>query len=452
MIQRRFYINTVIRVVFMALTCLMLAFVLIKKSDWYLGINVLLLLVFQAGLLISYINRMNRDLTGFFTAISSDDSTIVYKKAAPSPSFEKLYEQFDKVNQRIQQLKLENTRRAFYLQHLVESAGIGLISYKTDGSIDILNPFALHLLNLSPLKNHNNMDDLDPEMVALFRQMEPGEQGLVNFRINDEILPLSVRVSEFVIQEETVRLLTIQNIRNELEETELLSWQKLIRTLTHEIMNSIGPISSSIKTIKSFYENDASALSGGKTLMPAEILADTVRGLDIIDERAQGMLQFVDKFRSLTNVPVLQKVPIKVHDLLEGIAQFFRAEACNNQIQLSVRVIPESLLVTADKQLLEQVLINLVTNSIHALEDCSNKKIRITAFTDLSGKRCIQVSDNGRGIREEISDKIFIPFFTTREKGSGIGLSLSRQIIRMHRGRLAFKSVPGKETVFSIVL
>jgi len=452
MIQRRFYINTIIRVVFIALTCLILAFVLIKKSDLYLGINVLLLLIFQAGLLISYINRMNRDLTGFFTAISSDDSTIVYKKAAPSPSFEKLYEQFDKVNHRLQQLKLENTRRAFYLQHLVESAGIGLISYKSDGSIDILNPFALRLLNLSPLKNLNNMDDLDPEMVALFKLMQPGEQCLVNFRINDEMLPLSVRVSEFLIQGETVRLLTIQNIKNELEETELLSWQKLIRTLTHEIMNSIGPISSSIKTIKSFYESDASALSGGKTQLSAEILADTVRGLDIIDERAQGMLRFVDKFRSLTNVPVLQKVPIKVHDLLEGIAQFFMAEVRNNQIQLSVRVIPESLTLTADKQLLEQVLINLVTNSIHALEDCSNKKIWITAFSDLSGKFCIQVSDNGRGIREEIIDKIFIPFFTTREKGSGIGLSLSRQIIRMHGGRLTFKSVPGKETVFSIFL
>ena len=452
MIQLRFYFYTILRVVLITITCLVLAFVIIKQSDLYIGINLILLLALQAGMLIAYINRMNRDLTSFFSAISSDDSTIVYKKTASSRSFEKLYEQFDSVNQKLQQLKLENTRRAFYLQHLVESAGIGLISYKSDGSIDILNPFAMHLLNLSPLKKLHKLDDLDQPMVALFKQMQPGEQYLVKFMIRDELLPLSVRVSEFMIQGATIRLLTIQNIKNELDENELLSWQKLIRTLTHEIMNSIGPISSSIKTIKSFFEGDSDKTPDGKTVMPEGIITDTVRGLDIIDERAQGMLEFVDKFRSLTTIPVLQKAPVKVHDLLEGIEQLFMAEARNSQIHLSVQVIPESLTVMVDKQLLEQVLINLITNSMHALENCSNKKIWIKAFSDLSGKRCIQVIDNGMGIREEISDKIFVPFFTTREKGSGIGLSLSRQIIKMHKGRLTFKSVPGRETVFSIVL
>ena len=450
--QLRFYINMIIRVVLITLTCLMLAYVFINQRDLYLGINAMILLIVQVGLLIAYINRMNRDLSNFFNAISSDDSTIVYKKTASSRSFEKLYEQFDHVNQKLQQLKLENTRRAFYLQHLVESAGIGLISYKSDGSIDILNPFAMHLLNLSPLKKLHKLDDLDPAMVAMFKQMQPGEQYLVKFMISGELLPLSVRVSEFLIQGATIRLLTIRNIKNELEENELLSWQKLIRTLTHEIMNSIGPISSSIKTIKSFFEGDSAKTTDGNTVMPEGIITDTVRGLDIIDERAQGMLEFVDKFRSLTNIPVLQKVPVKVLDLLEGIGQLFMAELRNNHIKLVVKVIPESLTVMVDKQLLEQVLINLVTNSMHALEDCSDKKIWIKAFSDISGKRCILVSDNGRGIREEISDKIFVPFFTTREKGSGIGLSLSRQIIKMHKGRLTFKSVPDKETVFSIVL
>ena len=452
MIQFRFYINMITRVVLVALTSLMLAYVIIKQRDLYLGINLILLLLLQMGLLIFYINRMNRDLTNFFSAISSDDSTIVYKKTASSRSFEKLYEQFDHVNQKLQQLKLENTRRAFYLQHLVESAGIGIISYKSDGSIDIVNPFALRLLNLSPLKRLHKLDDLDQTMVTLFKQMQPGEQYLVKFMISDELLPLSVRASEFMIQGETIRLLTIRNIKNELEENELLSWQKLIRTLTHEIMNSIGPISSSIKTIKSFYEGDADKTADGKTVMPEGTITDTVRGLDIIDERAQGMLEFVDKFRSLTNVPVLQKIPVKVLDLVGGIEQLFMAETRNNQVQLSVRVIPESLSIMADKKLLEQVLINLIANSMRALEGRSNKIIGITAFRDLSGKTWIQVSDNGKGISEDISDKIFVPFFTTREKGSGIGLSLSRQIIKMHKGRLTFKSVPDRETVFSIVL
>jgi signal transduction histidine kinase len=258
-------------------------------------------------------------------------------------------------------------------------------------------------------------------------------------------------VGEFIIQGETIRLLTFQNIKHELEENELVSWQKLIRTLTHEIMNSVGPISSSIRTIKSFFQENPAESGDQNIRLTDEKIADTVRGLDIIDERAQGMMEFVDKFRSLTNMPALQLVEMKVIDLLQGIKLLFAAETNKRLIKLSVRVDPESLAVTADKQLIEQVLINLVMNSIQALEDQKIKQIVMAAFMDYAGRVLIQVSDNGSGISEEIRDKIFVPFFTTREKGSGIGLSLSRQIMRMHRGRISYKSTPGKETVFSLV-
>jgi two-component system nitrogen regulation sensor histidine kinase NtrY len=176
-----------------------------------------------------------------------------------------------------------------------------------------------------------------------------------------------------------------------------------------------------------------------------------VRGLDIIDERAQGMMEFVDKFRSLTTIPTLHPAEVKVNDLLQGIKLLFAAETSNRNIELSVRVDPESLVVTADKQLIEQVIINLVMNSIQALDGQKNKRIMMAAFLNYAGRVMVQVSDNGSGISEEIRDKIFVPFFTTREKGSGIGLSLSRQIMRMHRGLISYKSTPGKETVFSLV-
>lgn len=451
MVNNRFHIITMIRVVLIAATCLVIAYAVIKRADWYIALNFMLLLVIEVILLLRYINRINRDLTNFFGAISSDDSSIVYKKVASSRSFEMLYSLFDLVNQKIQRLKIENTQRSFYLQHLVENAGIGIISFKSGGEIDIINPSARILLNIQASKPIRNLADLDQGTVNQLRNLLPGRQHLVQFRVNDELFPLSVRVSEFIIQAETIRLVTFQNIKHELEENELVSWQKLIRTLTHEIMNSVGPISSSIRTIKSFFQ-EIPAESGNQNIqLTDEKITDTVRGLDIIDERAQGMMEFVDKFRSLTIIPALHHANLKVNDLLQGIKLLFAAETNTRNIELSVRVDPESLVVSADKQLIEQVLINLVMNSIQALDGKNSKKIVLAAFMDYAGRVIIQVSDNGIGIREEIRDKIFVPFFTTREKGSGIGLSLSRQIMRMHGGVIIFKSNPGEETVFSLV-
>ena len=216
MVHNRFYIITIIRVILIALTCLVIAFAVIKRADWYIALNFVLLLVIQVILLLRYINRINRDLTNFFGAISSDDSSIVYKKVASSRSFEMLYSLFDLVNQKIQHLKIENTQRSFYLQHLVENAGIGIMSFKSGGEIDILNPSARILLNIPASKNIRHLADLDQDMVNQLRQLLPGRQHLVQLRLNDELTPLSVRVGEFIIQGETIRLLTFQNIKYEL--------------------------------------------------------------------------------------------------------------------------------------------------------------------------------------------------------------------------------------------
>jgi two-component system, NtrC family, nitrogen regulation sensor histidine kinase NtrY len=450
MIHHRFYVNVFIRVTFITLTSLVLAYVVFHRGDLYIAVNILLLLIIQVFLLLHYINRVNRDLTVFFGAVSSDDTTVVYKKSAKGRSFENLYEQFDQISQRIQLLRLENSRRSYYLQHLVDNAGIGILSYTVGGKIDILNPAAKHLLKLSPSTKILMLDDMDPALAEQLSVIKSGEQCLLKAGSKVEPVPLSIRASEFVIQGETIRLLTFQSIKNELEENEQASWQKLIRTLTHEIMNSVGPISSSIRTIRSFYEKEP-VESGGSVSFTRETLKDTLRGLDIIDERAQGMLEFVNRFRSLTIIPEPERSVVKVHDLFRAIERLFSSEIMKHHILLTIVVDPESLCITADKQLTEQVLINLVTNSIHSLQGVTERKIKLAAFSDQAGRIWIQVIDNGKGISEEISDKIFVPFFTTKEGGSGIGLSLSRQIMMLHNGKITFNSVPGVETVFTLV-
>jgi len=452
MFHHRFTINLIIRVILLTLTCLVFAFSALKPGNFFITVNIAVLLVLQVASLLHYLNRVNRDLTSFFGAITNDDSTIMYKRIAPARSFEKLYALFDEINATIERLKIENTERAFYFQNLVEHAGVGLISYGSDGKIDIFNSAAKKLLSLPSLKSISGLEKADSSLPSLIKELRPGEQQLTRIRVNDELIPLSVKANEFVIRGETIRLLSLQNIKNELEENELLSWQKLIRTLTHEIMNSIGPISSSIKTIKYLFESESTVKKNEIPNLAPDTLSDTLKGLDIIDERAQGLLDFVDKFRSLTLTPSLHLAVFEVKELLENIQRLFASEIENRNIQLSVEVVPDAMRITADRQLIEQVIINLVTNSIQALENTPEKRIKLNAFTDYLGKAWIQVIDNGEGIHEENADKIFVPFFTTKEKGSGIGLNWSRQIMNLHKGKISFTSTPGHETVFSVVV
>jgi signal transduction histidine kinase len=452
MIQHRFYINIIIRVILITLTSLLIAYTTIGNTDLYMAANLMLLLTIQVILLVHYLNRINRDLASFIGAVTGDDSSLVFKKTSTGRSFEKLYTLFDQVNQKIQNLKIDNTLHSFYLQHLVENAGIGIITYTSEGKIDIFNPAARNLLNLTPQKKVLSIHDLDQKLRVQMEHIKIGEPYLFKIKTTHDELPLSVRASEFTMHHKTIRLLTIQNIKNELEDNELLSWQKLIRTMTHEIMNSVGPISSTIGTIRSFYNQKTMIDSPLNTnVVSEEIINNTIRGLEIIDERAQGMLEFVNKFRRLTVLPVLNPALVYIKDLLQGIQRLFGAEINRQKIQLHIVVDPETLSTKADKQLLEQVLINLVTNSIQSLTGIIEKKITLSAFTHYSGKICMQVKDNGQGIKEDIRDKVFVPFFTTKENGSGVGLSLSRQIMRLHNGKISFASVPGVETVFTLV-
>ncbi len=230
---------------------------------------------------------------------------------------------------------------------------------------------------------------------------------------------------------------------------ELESWQKLIRILTHEIMNSISPISSTIKTIKEFLSTNSKKAKSINDI-EQEIIDDSVNGLNIIEERSDGLVDFVEKFRSLTlqPKPIFRQFSIK--ELFENIKLLMTKELNENNILLEIEVIPESLALTADKKLVEQILINLVNNSIQAFDNTKDRRITLRALYIANKNVVIQVIDNGTGISDENMERIFVPFFATKYKGSGIGLSLSREIMRLHNGKIRVRSVPEKETVFTL--
>ncbi|HJX72186.1 MAG TPA: ATP-binding protein [Bacteroidales bacterium] len=450
MIYRNLFINLVVRIFFIAVTCFILALTYFALNDWVIMFNILLLLILQVVLLIRYMNRLNLDLFNFFSAIRNDDSSIVYKRMAPSKSLVKLYECFDDINTRIRNLKIETAGQNLYLQNLVDHVAIGLISVDNEGNVELINTAARKLFDIPSIKNISRLKKIDAPLPDKLLKMNPGSPLLLNLKINHELVKIAVKATLLRIEKKEIRLLSFQNIKAELEENELDSYQKLIRILTHEIMNSTGPILSSISSIKEFLTEKDTGNTRKIGQLNQQLLDDSVKGLNIIEERSSGLADFVEKFRSLTLLPkpVFKNIPVS--NLLIDIELLMKAECKRNNIRFTVETIPKDLSITADKKLIEQVIINLITNSIQAFSQQPEKEIKIRAFRNSEKKVIIQLIDNGSGIPDLEMEHIFVPFYTTKEKGSGIGLSLSRQIIRLHHGMITLKSEPGKKTVATL--
>jgi two-component system nitrogen regulation sensor histidine kinase NtrY len=432
------------------ITCLAFSFIFFSLKDILLLINIFLLMVLQVYLMIYKLNKTNRDLTGFFAAVQNDDSSIIYERLAPDKNFRNLYRSFDEINNRIRKLKIESVTRNQYLQNVVDHVGVGLLSFDDNDNIDILNSSTRHLFRITGVKKLNRLEEISKSLPVLLKELKPGEQKLIKIRTEDELLQLAVKASIFKMEERKIKLISFQNIKNELEEKELESWQKLIRILTHEIMNSISPISSTIKTIKGFLTDSDFKKTKSVNNIKQELIDDSVKGLSIIEERSDGLVDFVEKFRSLTLLPKPVFKQFLIEELFENIKLLMAKELNKNRIKLEIQVVPDSLAITADKKLVEQILINLINNSIQAFDNIENPKIILKAYHLSNKNPIIQVIDNGKGISDENIDRVFIPFFTTKKKGSGIGLSLSREIMRLHSGRIRVRSVPQKETIFTL--
>ena len=265
----------------------------------------------------------------------------------------------------------------------------------------------------------------------------------------DDILQLAIYSTEFKVKEKLIILATINNIQSVLEEQETEAWQKLIRVLTHEIMNSITPIASLSSTLDIMLK---SITDGGNIRedMDMDTVTEIQQALQTINKRSTGLLHFVNTYRNLTRIPKPNFRIFPVRDLYKNIYLLMEEELIESKIKFVTSIEPDNIRVSADEQLIEQVIINLIRNSIHALEGRKDPTIELKSYYNKRGRVTMQVTDNGSGILPEVLDKIFIPFFTTKQSGSGIGLSLSRQILRLHNGTISAYSVPDKETAFTM--
>lgn len=399
-----------------------------------------------AGSLVRYIDRSNRGLATFLQAVRYSDYSLSAGIAKLGSSFADLDEAFRVITSDLQHTREEKEEQFRYMQTVVQHIGVGLISLHTDGSVDMLNNAAKRMLRLAKLRRIDDLPDGLQPLGNEIRTLRAGEKKLVKIDLAGESLQLSLAATEFKRRDQLYKLVSLQNIQTELEEKEAEAWQSLTRVLTHEIMNSLTPIAS------------LAATAGNLLAAPEEETTDERdgRGQDIrqalqtIDKRSQGLMRFVQAYRHVTIIPKPQFRVFPVRELIDRVEDLMRDRLCRRNITLLIRIEPETLELTADPDLIEQVLINLLLNAMDALNSQEDPRIEITAGINEYGRVRIGIADNGPGIEPQALEKIFIPFFSTKKEGSGIGLSFSRQVMRLHHGTIHAQSLPGRQTLFSL--
>ncbi len=401
--------------------------------------------------LIHYIEKTNRIVTSFLESVRFSDFSRTFQAEGLGSSFDNLKKAFNKVIEDFQKIRSEKEEHYFYLQNIISHIEIGIIAYQKDGTVEMINNAAKKLFNVQQLKNIQLLETWNPGLELVFLNIEPGDNELIKVKRGEDLLQLSIQATEFKINEREIILVSIKNIQSELEEQEMEAWQKLIRVLTHEIMNSIAPIASLTSTVNLMVTEVAENIEAhaGENF-DREGIDDIINALNTIHKRSTGLIHFVEKYRNLTRIPKPNFSVYKIKDQFDNIHSLLEKEIKEKKIKFEMSIVPNKLELTADEQLIEQVLINMVKNSIHALDNTEKKKIYLKAYINNNGKRVIQVIDNGQGIIKEVGDKIFIPFFTTKSTGSGIGLSLSKQIMRVHNGNIKVNSLPNVETCFTL--
>jgi nitrogen fixation/metabolism regulation signal transduction histidine kinase len=433
------------RVAFLTGSVLAFGYFALDRNELAPALVFLLIAAYQVKLLTEMLDRPQKNLTSLLNSVEFDDLTYSFRSNSDDPDVQQFHRELNEIMSRLRSSRQERDSEFLFFRNIVMHVGIGLIVFKEDGAIEIFNGAARRLLKTSKISTIEDLKEVSEALVTVIRRLKTGGRELLRLKIRDDIVQLSVYAIELTLKGENVKLVSIQNIQSELEEKEMEAWQNLVRVLTHEIMNSVTPISSLAGTIESELKHHFDEKT--PVLSPEE-LKDIHLSLQTISKRSEGLIRFVKEFRSLTNIPKPKPTVIMTRALLEEIWMLHKMELTEKGIQLAIDVYPEDLTILADKGMIEQVLINLVKNAIQSFDEQTDRKITLRAFVSEKSRPVILVKDNGTGIDPDAIDKIFIPFFTTKKSGSGIGLSLSRQIMRQHQGTLNVKSEAGKGTEF----
>lgn len=450
MVYKRFRLQIILRVILIVITILFI-FLLHTETAYAVSTIILsLLLLVQVISLIRYTEQTNQKLRRFFESIRHADFTSSFTENELGKSFEELNNEFNQVIEAFNKNKTEKEEHFSYLLTVIQHVSIGIIVFKKSGEVDVYNNAVKRLLQIKHLRKVEQLGSISDELPKVLVGMKAGDKNLVKLFIEDEMLQIAINATAFRMRGEEYMLASFQDIHPELEQKEIESWQKLIRVLTHEIMNSITPISSLASTVSGML-NDYTESNPKLTEEEEEGLESITHAISTIEGRSRGLLNFVELYRNLTRIPKPNFRHFTIGTLFERASELMNPKFDALGIDYKVRIYPSDLKILADPDLIDQVLINLLLNAIDAIKTVENPRITIVASVNLNNRTMIEVADNGKGIPQDILDKIFMPFFTSKKTGSGIGLSLSRQIMQMHKGSISVRSKKGEGATFTMV-
>lgn len=404
--------------------------------------------IIQIIALIHYVEGTLKEVRRFSDSFANNDYMRRFADTDKGRIFRDLGQTFDRIINDFKQIRIEKEEHYRYLLQVNKHVSVGLICFKEDGKIDLMNHAAADLLNTPMLDRMEHLQNHDEPFHHLLTHMKSGEKKLFRASFTREARDLAIVANKFILKNESYTLVSLQDIRAELDANEMTAWQKLIRVLTHEIMNSVTPVVSLTTAIKMMMEDE----EGNPVPVNAlddETGEDIYRSVFAIESRGKGLLGFVNAYRDYTSPPEPELETVNLLSLATEAVQIMNPTMDGVALTLDSRSNEEAL-VQADPKLIGQVLINLIKNAKEALSGRENGEISVLVQGN-SAKASLSVTDNGPGIPADVKDEIFVPFFTTKDKGNGIGLSLSKQIMKVHGGDITVDS-SDKGTRFSLTL
>ena len=431
------------RVLLLFLTLTAASFFLVKA--WALPLALLApLLIYQMVEFLRHQKKTQEELNEFVQAVHYRDFSRYFDEKHASADIQPLRKGFNEINSTFKIISKEKETQYQYLQKILELVDTGILSYELEsGDVVWMNESIKRMLQLPYLKTIHSLSKRDKHLYEEIIALQPGENKVSTAHLEKSFFKVLLSATAFQTAEKKFKLVAFQNVNEALDETESRAWQKLLSVMTHEIMNSVAPISSLADTLKNRLQRSMEAPQDTVALEDLEV------GIETIKRRSEGLLKFAETYRNLNKITTLNLKKVYARELFANLHQLMQPTFEQKHIELEIILRDTDLAFEADPSLIEQVLINLIVNAMEAVKEQAAPRIVLSA--ESTGRKVVlKVADNGVGMPEELLDKIFIPFFSTRKTGSGIGLSLCKQILMLHKGNIQVQSVEGKGSVFSL--
>jgi two-component system, NtrC family, nitrogen regulation sensor histidine kinase NtrY len=433
-----------IRIVLLFLTLSASSYLFVTALYIYLVIMVPVV-IYQVIELYRFQRKAHDELDQFVESVHYRDFSRYFDVKHAPIELQPLRKGFNEINTTFKVISKEKETQYQYLQKILELIDTGILSYKEhNGEVVWMNESLKQMLQLPYLKTIHSLQRRDNELYRQIMILKPGENKVAIAHLEKDSFKVLLSATTFQTDGQKYKLIAFQNVNEALDETESKAWQKLLSVMTHEIMNSVAPISSLAETLKHRLKQN----NNKKTEAELSSMDDLELGIDTIKRRSEGLLKFAETYRNLNKITTLNLKKVYVRDLFENMHQLMQPTLAQKNIELEIILKDPDLQLDADTNLVEQVLINLIVNAIEAVKDREEPRIILSAYHAANRRTVVKVTDNGIGMPDEVVDKIFIPFFSTKKNGSGIGLSLCKQIMMLHRGNVQVQSVEGQGTAF----